>query len=350
MTEHVKIEEGLYARVGARVTSYSTMVDGKRVPLGKTLDEARAKLAELRGQVKVENTIRAMCRGYIAEQRELAATGDSNALKPRTIDEYEICLEGNVIPVLGDMAPSAFRSMHAAQYLDRRRKGSTDGKKRAPVGANRDMAALSGAFNYGMRQGMVESNPCHGVKRNKERARTRDVSRVEFNEFMRFAKEKPTALYMAALVTAAVAVSGRRRAELLPLGVDALTDEGIDTRDAKTKAHESVRNYLVKWSPLLVSILTEAHRIRPKAAAKSQRLFPTRTGDAYTPNGFKATWNKLMTAWVKAGGEHFTSHDLRAFYISRMLEQDRDPNTHKNVATMMRVYDRRKTIEVTPLA
>lgn len=348
MTTYNTIEDGLYARVGARVTSYFTKIDGQTVALGRDLKAAREKLAELRGTKERDDTIRAMCRGFIAEQRQMRVDGDSNALGARTIEEYAACLERHVLPVFGDMRAAEFRPMHAAQYLAARRKGNpAKGIKGAPTSANREMAALASAFNFGMREGMVESNPCHGVKRNRERPRNREVALVEFNAFMQFAKTQTPALYMAALIGAAVAVSGRRRAELLGLDVDAMRPEGIDTRDAKTKFYEADRRYLVLWSPLLRQILAEVQRIRP---AKSRYLFPTRTLTPYTDQGFKCTWNKLMRAWMKAGGDHFTAHDLRAFYVTRMLEQDRDPNTHRNEATMRKVYDRRKTVEVTPLA
>ena len=49
-------------------------------------------------------------------------------------------------------------------------------------------------------------------------------------------------------------------------------------------------------------------------------------------------------------GDRFRAHDLRALYVSEMLDQGRDPNTHKNQQTMRKVYDRRRVIEVTPLA
>jgi hypothetical protein len=61
-----------------------------------------------------------------------------------------------------------------------------------------------------------------------------------------------------------------------------------------------------------------------------------------------------MRAYAPVGKESarwFRAHDLRALYVSEMLEHvKRDPNTHKNPQTMRTVYDRRKTIKVTPLA
>lgn len=289
-----------------------------------------------------------MCRGFIAEQRALLRAGDANALGKRTIDEYAICLERNVLPVMGELDPAALKSTQIAQYLATRRKGNpATGKKPAPTGANRDIAALASAFSYGIRESMAEGNPCKGVRRNKERPRSRKVSRTEFNAFMAMAKDQTPALYMAALIGATVAISGRRRAELLGLTKNALTADGIETTASKVKAGQVGKDYLVKWSPLLAQILAEAKRVRP---LNSRYLFPNSLRACYTDPGFKCTWHKLMKVWVGNGGEHFTAHDMRAFYVTEMLAEDRAPNTHANPATMLRVYNRRKVVDVTPLA
>lgn len=57
-----------------------------------------------------------------------------------------------------------------------------------------------------------------------------------------------------------------------------------------------------------------------------------------------------MRAYQTQHGDRFRAHDLRALYVSEMLERGADPHTHQNTATMRRVYDRRRVIEVTPLA
>lgn len=82
-------------------------------------------------------------------------------------------------------------------------------------------------------------------------------------------------------------------------------------------------------------------------------LFATLEGQTYTDQGFKCLWNRLMHSFAPGGAkspEWFHAHDLRALYVSEMLDQDRNPNTHKNEETMRRVYDRRAVIKVTPLA
>jgi hypothetical protein len=82
-------------------------------------------------------------------------------------------------------------------------------------------------------------------------------------------------------------------------------------------------------------------------------LFTNRDGQPYTDHGFKALWQKLMRAYaLKARSQPnwFRATTCARLYVSEMLEQERNPNTHKNEKTMRTVYDRRKTIKVTPLA
>lgn len=243
------------------------------------------------------------------------------------------------------MRPNDFKPTHGAQYLAQRRKLGRG------VRANREMAALASAFNWGMANGMAESNPCRGIRRNKEKPRQRAVSVAELNAFLAHAKEKGGSAYLVALIGCTVALSGRRRAEILGLPKSALTEEGFRVKDAKTKAGEAERFYLVEWSTTLRQVVSEVAAIARRVS--SIYLFATLDGQAYTDRGFKCLWNRLMHSYAPGGAESakwFRAHDLRALYVSEMLEQGRDPNTHANEETMRRVYDRRKTIKVSPLA
>ena len=277
-----------------------------------------------------------LCRLFLEEQRRMILEHDSAALAPRTLDDYGYALNGRIIEAFGHMKVSAFKSTHAAQYLyQSRREGRA-------VRANREIAALASAFNHGMAIGVVESNPCRGVRRNKERPRTRDVSIAELNQLLELAKSRGGAAYMVALIAVMVALTGRRRAEIRELTVEQIGEDGVAVADAKNKN----RRYLVRWSPLLRQVVEESAKVRPR----SHYVFPTRTGSPYTDNGFKTEWNKLIKAYEKLHGDRFRAHDLRALYVSEMLDRNEDPHTHSNTATMRKVYDRRRVIEVTPLA
>lgn len=280
-----------------------------------------------------------MCKAYIAEQRELLRTNDPAALSPVTIRDYVEALTKYIMPEFGHMKPKMFKPSHAAQYLMAARKNGR------AIRANREIAALASAFNFGMAMGAVDENPCRGVRRNKERPRTRSVSIAEVNSLISIAEERGGAAHMVALIAVTVALTGRRRCEVLELPVTAMKPDGIEMEDTKT-ARFGMRRYMVSWSPLLRQVVETAATIRPAG----DFLFPTRTGKPYTDSGFKTEWNKLMKIYEAKQGERFRAHDLRAMYVGEMLERDENPNTHKNEGTMRRVYDRRKTIKVTPLA
>lgn len=280
--------------------------------------------------------IATMCRLFLTEQRELSMRGDPNALAPRTLEDYAYALERRIIPVFGHMRVTVFKPTHAAQYLFQARR------ERRAVRGNREIAALASAFNHGMALGVVPANPCRGVRRNKERPRTRDVSIAELNQLLALAEAQGGAAYMVALIAVMVALTGRRRAEIREMRAEQIEAEGVSVADSKNKR----RRYLIRWSPLLRQVVSEAARVRPRG----EHIFPTRSGSPYTDSGFKTEWNKLMTAYLAKHGDRFTAHDLRALYVSEMLDRDEDPHTHQNTATMRKVYDRRRVIEVTPLA
>lgn len=286
-------------------------------------------------------TVRQLCMAFLRYQAGLVETGARDALNPRTLDNYRQSLENRMIPEFGEMKLKQFKSTHAAQYLFK-------GRETRSVAANRDFAALMAAFNHGMALGLVESNPCRGVRRNREHPRKRPVSIAEVNSLMQVAEEMGGGYLMVALIGLMVALTGRRRGEILELQAENLTAEGILAADHKTARHGE-RHYLIEWSPLLREMVERSKALRPEQSAEGW-LFPSRFGRPYTDSGFKSNWNRLIRVYEKKHGERFRAHDLRSLYVSEMLERGESPNTHSNEATMRKVYDRRKVIKVTPLA
>jgi integrase len=280
--------------------------------------------------------IATLCKLFLAEQRRMILEHDPSALAPRTLDDYGYALNGRIVAAFGVMRVTAFKPTHAAQYLFQCRK---EGRG---VRGNREIAALASAFNHGMALGEVPSNPCRGVRRNKERPRTRDVSIAELNALLALAQARGGAAHMVALIAVMVALTGRRRAEIRELTVEQITEDGVAVADAKNRN----RRYLVRWSPLLRQVVDESTKVRERG----HYVFPTRTGSPYTDSGFKTEWSKLIKAYEALHGDRFRAHDLRALYVSEMLDRNEDPHTHANTATMRKVYDRRRVIEVTPLA
>lgn len=335
---------GLYIKHWRNTDTYFTIIQGKYHGLGNVRKDAERKLRDLREGRPVADTIGDMIERYIKRLEENFAAKSREALSRGTIDDYTNALRNQFVPLFGHMKPMAFKGRHAAQYL-----AHPDNANRK-VRANRDLAALGSAFSFGMSIGVVDANPCHGVRRNKEFARTREVAIAELNKFIEVADDMGEGYFMVALIGATVGLTGRRRAEILTLRKSDVSDGVICVTEAKTKPGERARTFAVQVTPVLGEVLERAAARKLRDKMTTMYVFPTRDGTPYTDQGFKGMWNRIMHAYAKKGGEWFTAHDLRALYVSKKLERGEDPNTHKNPETMRRVYDRRSRVKVAPLA
>ena len=92
------------------------------------------------------------------------------------------------------------------------------------------------------------------------------TSIAEFITFLEFAQRKGGSSYLVALIGCRVALTGRRRGEILRLPKTAMTNDGINLKDNKTKAGEAERFYLVQWSPTLRQVILEAMNIKHRRA------------------------------------------------------------------------------------
>jgi hypothetical protein len=73
-------------------------------------------------------------------------------------------VEGILNYTFGHLMPAQVEPTLVAQFLE---KAEEQG---GPAAGNRAKAALSSVFEFAMRKGWAKSNPCRGVRRNKERA------------------------------------------------------------------------------------------------------------------------------------------------------------------------------------
>lgn len=331
----------LYVKRGRRKDTYWTKIAGKYHGLGNDRVAAERRLRDLIEGKPTAGTLAELAERFIEAITEEAERGDEGALNTRTIADYTEALRDRLMPAFGRMAVHEFKPTHAAQYLELMKK------KRRAVRANREIAALGSMFAYGTRHGIVSANPCHGVKRNVERSRMRRPTIAEVNKLIEIAKSKGNGSYMVALIGVMVAVTGRRRAEVMRLTVAAETPEGLAGAEAKGKRGAPTRPFLVAWTPFLRQLMAETKAL--ERAADSIYLFPSRNGGPYSEQGFKAMWNRIMADFVAGGGERFTAHDLRALFVSEKLDRGEDPKTHKNPATTHGVYAR-GVVRVKPLA
>jgi hypothetical protein len=326
-------------RHGKRTTTYYALIGGKRINLGHDRQAADVKLRELINGAPTAGTIADMCFQFIAYHRAAIAAARPE-LAETTVDEYENSLVKHVLPVFGAMPPSSFQPTHSAQYLFAQRA-----KGRA-VRANHEMAALGSAFNFGMSKGTVASNPCHGVKRKGDAAQPAPGNARSERAYPSGQGEGGVRLHdYPDRPDGGDHRAPARRGDAADSF--ALRDDGIHVVDCKTKAGQPERTYLVSWSPLLRQLVGEALEMRRSTAAGY--IFANQEGQPYTDSGFKTMWNRVMHDYAKAGGVWFTTHDLRAYYVTEKGVKGENPETHKNPATTKRVYDRTRVVKVKPL-
>ncbi|GAB7128065.1 tyrosine-type recombinase/integrase [Silvimonas sp. JCM 19000] len=324
---------------------YFVTPENKWVGLSRDYTDALRKYAELVTPCQANvATVAGIINKYLADNTELT-------LKTRTeYERYSPLLQA----AFDGFAAAEVEPHHVWQYLQSRKQQG------APVSGNREKALLSAAFSHAMRHGIVKSNPCRGIGRNKERPRDRLVSDDELDRFLKFARalkigdlavhkdpsrarkrvaEEP--LYSAQLVAAVVEIgylTSQRRQSLLAVTLADISESGILFRQQKTGVQVEVQ-----WTPRLRAAVSAAKALpRP---VRSLALFARHDGQPYAVEGFKTLIQRVMAAWVAAGNIRFTLHDMRAKAITAKLDRGEDPKNisgHRSDHAINSTYDRRR--------
>jgi len=335
------LPKNIYSRPRKRGLQYYTILEGKLIILAHDdLKAAERKLQEIRGLSAPEHTIASMVSRFLAYACEAKRPDGTARWSAKTLHDYSANLRRSVLPVFGHLLMTELFPTHIQQFLTRR---AAEG---CAVDGNRCISALGACFTWalGQKDCPIQSNPCRGARRNPEYPRTRNVTVEEFNRFLQLAKATGGSRYMLTLIEAMVAITGRRRAEILHLLTRdySLAENTWFVRDSKNQH----RKYEIPNSPLIVQVIAEAKALR---SVHTNVVFCTKRGHPYTSWGAAGTWQKMMDKWLQAGGEHFTAHDLRALYVGQIMAKGGNPETHSNPATTARVYDRRRIRLVTTL-
>lgn len=91
-------------------------------------------------------------------------------------------------------------------------------------------------------------------------------------------------------------------------------------------------------SPDLEALLARSKAMQPDIP--NDYLIRRSSGKPYTKSGFSSNWQRLMLKHVKAGGEHFTFHDLRSVSAdgADTVEEAQARLGHASVETTKRFY------------
>lgn len=321
MAKYTRVATRLYVYHGKRRDTYVTInQDGKYIKLGHTREVAEEKLREQ--ATAAPGTISAHFSAFMRARvgKVAKSTYDGN-LKERE----------NLCKVFGKMRPDQVKPMHIARYMDMAVEKARGGS------ANREKALLSALYQYLVRRGHAESNPCKQVSKNKSTFKKRRISDREFWDFLEFARDySPTGAVMADIAEISY-LTGQRQSDVLSMDRRQLTGPGIEFVQQKTGTC-----VLVEWTPRLQAIIDRC--LARKTLISTTHVIRSSRGQRYTTQGFKAMWNRLQVKWEEKGNVRFRFHDLRAKATTTLLEQGRrasDVTGHLSEAAVEQNYDSR---------
>ena len=172
----------------------------------------------------------------------------------------------------------------------------------AKIRANREKSLLSGVFSHMIRWGVLETNPCQFVKSFTEKARNRYVEDWEYQAVLEIASP------VIAIALEIAVTTGMRQGDILNLKYSELTEIGIPITQNKTG-----KKQIFEWTPALRAAIKKS-REQKRYAENVTNIIANERGQAYTSNGFKSNWQRLMNKAIDSGAikKRFTFHDLRA--------------------------------------
>lgn len=245
-------------------------------------------------------------------------------LAPRTQKDYRRHIE-ILRRVFGHMNPNDLLPKHIGQFLD---------VKTGKIQRNRQVAVLSAVYSKMVgRWYCAEKNPCQHVERNPSRKRRRYVTDAEYEAVYAIAPPRVQIMMELALRTY------QRQGDLLSLKWEQVDDEGVNFQQGKTGKRLRVKR---KGAAKLNAVLARAQKLLPHLPR--EYVVRNRDGRAYTSEGFRAVWQRVMRKAMKTGAlkERFTFHDLRAKAISdtKDIQKAFEGAGHTSMAMTRGVYDR----------
>lgn len=326
---------GLLPRMEARprkdgLVSYRYMhINGKAIPLGTDKQAAIRQVLQMNDEAPNRGTVNNLWQIYkdSVEWTELSVA---------TQNDYLQCSK-QLLRVFGAGSATDVTPALCARYLRIERKA-------APVRANREMALMSNLMNLAVERGEISANPRKQVRSNKERPRKEAPEPQTLVDFLEWARKLPGQAQILSGMAEFAALTGNRRIEFLDLHWPQVGETEIRLMRSKQREKQVVE--VIGISDALVTLLA-----RLKLLATNDRLgavFPTRNGNTYTEQGFKAMWSKLVKKSLTEGviATRFTFHDLRAYYVTQhKIQRGALPDLHANPGTTARIYDRTKEVK-----
>lgn len=300
----------VYLRHGA----YYFVKAGKWTRLGTELPSALTEYARLHQQPKGGMS------ALIEEALPHILKGKADA----TVKQYKVAAR-KLQEILAEFAPTQVTPRDVAQI----RRSMSD----TYAVANRTITVLRLVFDYALEEQLVEANPCVGIKRLAQHARTRRILPIEYQAIR--AKAKP----LLQVIMDLCYLTGQRIGDVLTIKRADLKDEGIYIEQQKTGAR-----LMVAWTPELRAVVDQAKALHGGVAGMTYLL----KGVNKQAPTYHMIWKQWTKACEAAGVEDANLHDLRAMSGTEAEAQGHDPQAllgHTD-RKMTRRYLRDRTVPV----
>ncbi len=208
---------------------------------------------------------------------------------------------------LGSLLVSQITSPLLRRVADKRLKNMKEEGKKGTVYINRQLAALSSAFSWGLQyiDGLgITANPCVGIKRFKEAPKKRYVTDKEYAKQYEIAGT--VADYLPVLFEHAYLLASRG-IEVRALKISDVTEEGYEVN--RRKGSES---NTIQWSDRLRAAYEAALTLHRKRKVSSVYLITSTKGGKLSERALQSAMQRLKKKMAENGLDGFwTLHDLK---------------------------------------
>ena len=215
-------------------------------------------------------------------------------------------IEKDAAPAWGSQRAADITRRDAVLLLDKVRH-------RAPVGGNRLQGVLTRCFNFGCERGLLDVNPMAGLRRPKERARSRVLSNGEIRVLWEILDREQIANYAGVpLALKLVLLTGQRPGEVAAMRWDQIEERWWQNPISKTGAVNRV--YLTDTA---LDVLDKA-----RVLGDGPWVFPSPRADNHLIG--HALANAVRRYRRSQGIEPFSPHDLRRTVRTRLAALEVD--------------------------
>lgn len=251
-------------------------------------------------------------------------------LKPNTIKQYEAAA-AKLKPILREFAPHQVKGRHIAEVKVHFAK--------TPNMANRYISFLRVVFAQAVEWQRIDSNPCIGIKRHKEKERDRLMTEDEFFAIRDGAQHRAVPVVMDLCL-----LTGQRISDVLGIKNADISPEGVYFQQEKTD-----KKRLIKMNPDLEAAIARAREVHPRKIGPPgtyETLLYTRGGRPYS---YKTIYDAFVRARKAAGINDVTIHDMRAKSGTDAEEQGIDPQKllgHSSAQQTKRYLRKKRVVAV----